>query len=156
MSVDPNTEITPDVWNGDIGGHVYYSCDEYAERLTATTVYDAVIEHVDQWETPPTRDDIVKVTAFRRMALPSRENIAENALEHVLLSLDDEYGDDEGDSYSDAAAALKDDALAFTDAVRAKYVPWACEPHESFMVNVAEYVPSEWLRDRTDNPTEAP
>lgn len=125
---------------------IFYSAEPDAERLSATTISEAVEQYVDRWDDPPAPDDEVEVTSYRRMELPSRDRIAAVALDAVLEWLDEEHGDPDGDSVADhEAGVLHDHSLSFADAVRSNYVTWACEPVETFTVKVSDHVPDEWI-----------
>lgn len=76
----------------DEGEIIYYSAESEPERLTATTVHDAVVDAVDQWAEPPGPDDEIEVTSYKRMELPPRETIAGWVIDHVTEQLDEEFG----------------------------------------------------------------
>lgn len=70
------------------------------------------------------------------------ELIAIDALESVLESLDETYGDPEGDP-TQATVAMKKAALAFGRAVVTDYKPWLCD----FTGEVIEYTKERAKRE---------
>lgn len=126
---------------------IFYSADPDAERLSATSVTEAVIDYFDQHGDPISRDELIEVTSYRPMELPPRERLAEWLIDEIRERLDDQYADPD-----DSASAMCDSdvlapALALADAIRKHYIVWACEPVETSTVKVADHVPSHWIGD---------
>jgi hypothetical protein len=73
----------------------------------------------------------IQVHVFRRMDIGGEryaQEIATNAIESVLESLDETYFDPDGYGRTSPTEGMKAAALAFGRAVVADYVPFACEP----------------------------
>jgi hypothetical protein len=101
-------------------------------RLVGETLNDAVFEFIEA-ETCGEPDSItigqIPPTTFVEWAQlqPSPEHQAENALENLLINLDEEYGDPD-DHWTEPTENMKKAALTFAKEVLKEYVPWACEP----------------------------
>lgn len=97
--------------------------DEAVDRF----LDDAVNTPGESFESVAERVEFpVKVHEYAPMKLPRAQQIADDVIEQVFGSLDEEYSDPDGDG-TEPTEAIKAAALAFGHAVVADYVPWACE-----------------------------
>lgn len=126
---------------------ILYDCCE-SETLTHDNVDDAVEEFLDATEASMWPETLT-VAAHQNVTIEDSyaESLADWALEHMLESLDEEYG---GEDYTDPTPKMKDAALAFARAVVSEYSPWRCErvPAEDIEVDVAAWVHEhnpEWI-----------
>lgn len=71
---------------------------------------------------------------------PMRVSVSPNELLHdILSSLDEEFGDPEGDLFEPTAAMIQA-AKKLAAVIEAEYAPWACEEVTRETINVAEWV----------------
>lgn len=115
---------------------VYWTCDEEAERLTATTVEQAVrkwaVDHVGPL--PET------VTVYGHApVVPNPLRYEGTLLDALIEWLDDEYGDPDG-SPTQPTDDMHAAERAFIEAVLAEYQPCTCEVVEERTVRVRDYV----------------
>ena len=82
--------------------------------------------------------ETIEVVRYRPMT-PSIGNLPSRVLDTLLEYLDQEYGDPEGDA-PDETEKMRELAEVFVRDVLREYEPWACEPIDSEIVNVAEWV----------------
>ena len=116
-----------------------------SERLIHRTPDEAIEEMLDQVPCPI--DDFGEVVVAEYAPMKCSAD-AERVLERLLESLDDEYGDPDGD-YTEPTDSMKQAAEAFVRAVVAEYTPWACEPTgNEVRVNALDWVREhrpDWL-----------
>lgn len=123
----------------DVADAMWWSCQPDSERLSCETVQEAVEEWNDQLEEGDLPETLT-VYAWRPMALPAPDKIAERVLEYVYEMLDDEYGDPDGCYPPTVPVPLSDAAMVFAAAVREHYKVFMCERAGEITVRAADYV----------------
>ena len=110
-------------WGGPEEERLQYSDKE--------DVIEAILEDFD--ELPET----IEVCGYARMNI----NLggAYGPLERILESLDEEYGDPDGDG-SEPTEAMKEAEKAFMAVIAQEYEPWACEEIARETVNVTDWI----------------
>jgi hypothetical protein len=122
----------------------FWDCDAGCERLSWTTITEAVEAWADD-QHPTPLPETVTVYGFARLeAGPDyADGVARRALETVMEALDEDFGDpDEATEPTDAMRAA---ARQFVDAVISEYAVWRCDEVTSVTVRVADHVPADWM-----------
>jgi hypothetical protein len=104
---------------------------EDQERLTHDDMDEAIEEMLDGAEPMPETITICRYTPMK-VVMP-------DALEWVLETLDDEYGDPD-DDYTTPTDVMKEAAQKFLDVIEREYHTWACDMVEKREVDVAAWV----------------
>ena len=128
----------------------YYDCDDGAETLEHTDIDEAIearLDRIDPLDTDQ-MDTPLTVYAFRTMEFGRRdiEPLPEFVLEHLLGTLDEDYGNPEDATKPTARMELA--ARAFIDAVLDEYEIWRCVKVGETIVNVREWIEKnrpDWL-----------
>jgi len=132
---------------------------EDEEELAHTDLDDAVSEYLDGFMSPKmTQDDwdaipeTVEVLGYKRMDPLSAGSVDHyGPLDHLLESLDEEYGDPNGDP-TKRTPAMEAAAKEFLEKVLAEYEVWACElSGEKKTINCLDWIKEnmpEWLTEK--------
>jgi len=118
------------------------------ERLSHSEMDDAiesVLDGIGDLNAPP---ETIEMCGFIHKK-PSVKREATGALDRILESLDEEYGDPDG-GYIEATDSMKDAAQEFVAAVLDEYTVWACEIVKRETVNVQEWIKEnrpDWIGD---------
>ena len=120
------------------------------EQLEHNDPDEVVREHLDDlWDSDRCWAECVstvkwplRVLEFRRMK-PTPGTLAESALDDVLMALDEEYADHDGNP-TEPTEGMKAAAKAFVDAVLAEYVVWAHEPTGKVLEYTEEQARKIW------------
>ncbi len=116
------------------------------EHLSAETADDAICEYVefaDESKLP----DTVTAVQFQPMAVSTPDE--DDVLEYMLESLDQEYGDPDGDPY-DPTPVMKIAAKDLCEIIQKEYVSWNCEPSGvEETVNVKDWIKARWPAGKT-------
>jgi hypothetical protein len=102
-----------------------------AERLTATTKDEAIEEILDCLGEDP---ETIEVCGYAPMEMEGLTG----TLERILESLDEEYGDPDGNP-TEPTETMKEAEAAFLAVIEREYVVWACDEVCRETVNVAEW-----------------
>lgn len=116
----------------------FWSCEEGQERLIHTTIKDAIEDYVDQMY-PDTAPESLKVYGYAPMEVTDVEWHSRWVLDKLLIRLDEEYGDPDGD-YSGETEAMKAASLEFVGKVLQDYAVFACEEVERRVVMHSDHV----------------
>ncbi len=111
------------------------------ERMTSTTIDEAVQDWGDNLA-PEILPSEVVVIGFAPMQ-PKPDDCGD-ILEAILESLDEEFGDPDGDGVSEPTPGMVEAERAFRAAIVAEYDSWACEEVTRETVSVREHVPADW------------
>lgn len=128
---------------------VYWAVGD-EERLTATTLNDAVEQYLDAIAPDPLPlDDTITVVGYVRMTVTADPD---RYLATLLEDLDEEYGDPEGSDETKITDGMRGAAALFVASVIKEYDNWACEPLDGseVEVQVREWVTAnapEWLEE---------
>lgn len=126
---------------------VYWGAPD-EERLIHDDMDEAIEAIFDEWPDPLT--GMVTVCGYARMEVSAHYLDAESILEDILERLDEEYGNPDGDR-SEATPPMLDAAKALVAAIKAEYVPWACEEVERHEIDMAA-----WIREHRPDWLEGP
>ena len=119
----------------------FWTCNEHAELLRHVDYEEAVQEWVeDLW--PEELPETLVVYGFAPIDLSGVDVDAERVLEHLLESMDEEYGDPDG-SYTIATESMKAAAEVFVETIYAEYDTWACVKVCEKTVRVADIITAE-------------
>ena len=124
----------------------FYDCSKYAEVLEHRDRDEAISCYLDDIE-PEHWPETVTVTAYAPMELPSNVQAWLSPLDDMLETMDEEYGNPEGDA-TEPSATLREAERVFVEAVVAEYHVWMHEDISTEEVNVAEWVAQnepQWL-----------
>ena len=128
----------------------YWDCREYAEQLSHGDIEEAVENYLDglyQKDWPET------LTVFGHVRMkPLDEEFSD--LERLLETLDEEYGDPDGDGPEQTPAMIEAEK-AFIEVMRKEYHVWACEQVTTREINVQEWVKANcphWLNQEEGTP----
>lgn len=124
-----------------------WTTDRDAERITATTIAEAVGEWADYVaDAMPLRElpETIEVYGYAPMELPPPIEASRwvDPLGRLLEWLDEEYGDPEGVPTL-PTDAIRDAELAFLRTVLAEYKAWMCERVCTRTVRVRDYIDAE-------------
>lgn len=103
-----------------------------AERLYASDKDEAIESILDDFDEPP---ETVVVCGYAEMKVNFESY---GPLEDVLESLDEEYGDPDGDR-AEATEAMIEAEEAFMAVIAKEYKTWACEEVSRETINIAEW-----------------
>lgn len=120
----------------------YWSVDGDAERLTAGTKEEAVLEWLDGQHPSivPTRGELAVYGFARRViSAGARKRLVQDVIEMLLERLDEEYGSDE--DASDCTDEQRAAAVAFIDQFTRAYKVWQCEEVQQDVVPLIEWHP---------------
>ena len=142
----------------------FYSYDDSEEVLSCDDLDDAVEAGLDRLLGPQmSADDVLRVLPdeieifeYARMEIRPSEHHEDLAIEPLLASLDEEYGDPDGEPTIESEK-MSTAVFVFIKAIIAEYEPWACEQVSSKMINVREWVDKnrpDWLEEITKNDKE--
>lgn len=133
MSETTQETRTPELW----------TCTEDEEHLTTDSIEDAIAEWADGFDgSGGPLPETVQVYGFARMEVDEHQvrRRAEYALEGLLETLDEEYGNwSDGGEDTKPTEGMKAASEAFVRAVLAEYTVYACEQVTSEVVRVADY-----------------
>jgi len=110
---------------------------EYADEDVAI---EAILDGIDG-PLPET----ITICGFARMEV---DTLRLNPLEDCLETLDEEYGDPDGE-YSESTEAMKEAERVFLAAIKKEYTTWACEEVCRKEITVADWVKEnrpDWLQ----------
>lgn len=146
--------VTPPhpVWSG--GPEDFWTCDDWAERLSTTEFEEAVTEFVDGFLAPGCDTEKIlrekvaplEVYGYSRAAVTDSrlELEADDLVDHLAERLsEDEWGDPDGRHdvlSSTGRALLKERFAAALRSVRAHIVPWHCEVTKTVVLEADELV----------------
>jgi hypothetical protein len=122
--VSDTTERTPELWGSP-----------EAERISGTTMDEAIDEILDGFEEDP---ETIEVCGYAHMEPDIEKTWEGDVLERILLDLDENYGDPDGD-LSDPTEAMEEAEKAFLAVVAKEYKVWMCEEVCRKTINVAEW-----------------
>lgn len=118
----------------------FWTVNEGIERLSHTSIEDAIEEWADEWDLNKPIPEEVEVYGFSRSELPDEKWIADAVLDNIWEALDEEYSDYEGYYQAERTDAVKQAALAFARVVRSEYVPWTCNRVDVRTVKVSDHI----------------
>lgn len=128
----------------------YYDCQP-SDELTHTEVDAAVYAYLEYFD-PPFPSEVT-ARAYRRQVVSAadKKSLVENITEGICESLDEEFGNPEGDRTYVSNDAYKL-AEAFVELVVKDYDVWVCEhvPSEDVTVNTAAWIRENepcWISD---------
>jgi len=113
------------------------------ERLVYTDEDVAIEAILDGIDGP--LPETITICGFARMEIDTLRLIP---LEDCLETLDEEYGDPDGE-YSESTEAMKEAERVFLAAIKKEYTPWACEEVCRKEITVADWVKEnrpDWLQ----------
>lgn len=84
---------------------------------------DTIEDVLDNYETGTP----IEILVFRKMKVKNIERLAEWSLEHILETLETDFGDMEGEP-TKPTEGMKAAAQAFVEAVVKEYKVWTCVP----------------------------
>ena len=99
------------------------------QEILNTNLNDCVERYLDAIPPGdlPKHAPVVKVEHYRPRALESGALFMDTHLDALYESLDEEYGNPEGDA-TEPTQAVRQAWQTFLDVVRAEYVSWFCDP----------------------------
>jgi hypothetical protein len=137
---------------------IFWSVEDN-EELSHTDLEDAVEEYLDDFMSPRMTQadwdaipETVEVIGYKRMDPLTVGSVDHyGPLDHLLESLDDEFGDPNGNP-TDRTSAMEDAAEEFVGKVLAEYTVWACEPSgEKETINCRDWIKAnrpEWMEEK--------
>lgn len=114
--------------------------DERLEYADEDVAIEAILDGIDG-PLPET----ITICGFARMEV---DILRLNPLEDCLETLDEEYGDPEGE-YSESTETMKEAERVFLAAIKKEYTTWMCEEVCRKEINVADWVKEnrpDWLQ----------
>jgi hypothetical protein len=121
----------------------FYTCREDEERLSFTSIQEAVEQWADD-TFPDPLPETVTVYGYGRM---KPKTCPTSPLDDMLERLDEEYGDPEGYHETPVTDAMREAERQFIAAVLAEYDPWACVKVSEEVVRVGEFLDDELLAE---------
>lgn len=134
----------------------FWTCDEDAERLTYEDMDEAIEYFLDDLLSPKmTAQEVVdvlpktiEVYGYVRDTIKP-ESYKGHVLEWFLETLDEEYGDPDGD-LNDPTPGMQEAERVFIEAVLKEYVAWPCKKICTKTINTLKWVKEnnpDWLED---------
>lgn len=122
------------------------------ERLVHTDFDEAVEDILDGMEPTPIAElpETIEVAGFARAIVPL--NVLYKPLEDIIERLDEDYGDPEGEYFTESTDTMREAQAQFLQIVRDEYQKqcWACDAITRVTVDVqswiAEHAP-RWLEE---------
>lgn len=114
----------------------FWDCSDACERLTDTTIADAVCRWADDLHPAPV-PETVTVYGWNPLTLPSDEKLADELLDQWVEHMDENFGPIEDST--EVTQGMKAAALVFVAAFRAEYHVWRCKPVTKIDARVADY-----------------
>ena len=106
------------------------------ERLSYTDEHECIEGILDDIDDP--LPEKITICGFARMEVAT---LCLNPLENCLETLDEEYGDPDGE-YSESTEAMKEAERVFLAAIKKEYTTWMCEE-----VCRKEIIVADWVKE---------
>lgn len=122
-----------------------WGCDDSAEIITHTDRFSAIEDYLDGLDRPFPKT----IEVFGYAPMKPSISFRSYPLESILESLDEEFGNPNGDG-TKPTEAMKEAEKAFIEVIEREYQSWMCEIVTTETVVVEDWVKEnypEWLED---------